>query len=463
MDTLLIPLVTVTLLIITNALCVAAEFCMMTIYPSRIEQLVEQEDWRATALRKMLGTPQRMEHYVIIAQVGATTVSLVLGMYAAFVGGSWAAALHARWPELPTLVTVVLVLLAAGVGITLHLVIGEIVPRSLALQHTEEIVLGISPLMRLIGMLIFPFVSITNVISNGILWLLRVPPGQTYCRLCSPEALERVVTESYREGLLSDEEWQIIEKIFALDERRVSQVMTPRPRIVAIPIDITEEELKHILVTVPHSRFPVYEGDLDHIVGLLLTKDFVRQQREQPGAFHLPSLIRRDIPAVPEALTCDRLLMTFRQSRMHMALVFDEYGGTAGVVTLQDLVEEVVGKVHDEFEEVEPPPLQKINEGVFLARGTMLLDDLHKEVPEALPGYEGADEFPDVDTLGGFVVSSLGRPAQPGDHVEVGGVRFVVEEVSGYAVELVRIELQHSPPGEQGGQETPTPPLPTQE
>jgi CBS domain containing-hemolysin-like protein len=442
MSAFLIPLFIIGLLVLANGLGVAAEFCMINIRPSRIEKLVEQGDKTAITMKKMLNTPSLMERYVATAQLGTTMASLALGMYTEYIISSWLPAALSSWLVLsPTAIALIAWSVAIVLVLTVHIVVGEMVPRSLALQQAEETALGIHWVMWLLEKLLLPLVLLTNALGNSLLWVLRIPRGQAHRRLYSSEELEMVVTESHRGGLLSDDEWQIIQNIFGLDERRVGQVMTPRPRIAAIPLDISEEELRNYLVAVPHSRFPVYQGDLDHIVGLLLTKDFVRQQLEQPEGFDLRALLRH-IPAIPEAMTCDRLLVSFKRSHVHMALVFDEYGGTAGVVTLEDLVEEVVGKVHDEFEQVEPPPLREIEAGIFLARGDLLLDDLYKIVPAALPEYDEEDGLPDVDTVGGLVVSLLGRPAQPGDLVEMQGITFIVEGVSGYAVEMVRIELR---------------------
>ena len=198
--------------------------------------------------------------------------------------------------------------------------------------------------------------------------------------------------------------------------------------------------------------FPGYEGDLDHEVGLLLLKDFVRQQLQTTGQFNLKALLRH-LPVIPESTPIERLLNAFKRSHVYMALVVDEYGGTAGVVTLEDLVEEVVGEVHDEFDQAELDPLQQIAPNVLLARGDLLLDDLRENA--RMPRLD-VERLPDVETVGGLLVRLLGHPPQPQDRVELEGVTFIVEQVSGLAVALVRITLVNETPQSAPDDERPT-------
>ncbi|NJN65809.1 MAG: HlyC/CorC family transporter [Chloroflexaceae bacterium] len=451
MSELFIPAAIVGGLMVINGMFVAAEFCIIGVRPTRIAQQANEGNRTAQHIRQILEDPALLDRYLVATQLGITVASLSLGMYTEYLVMTWLRGPLAPWAALNPGVAYLVASLVAIVLLALaHVVIGEMVPRSLALQYAERTAFWIDGLMQETQKLFFPLVVLLMVIGNGLLRWLQIPHGRLHRRLYSPEELELMVTESHKGGLLSDDERQIIQNIFDLDERRVGQVMTPRPRISAIPLDIGEEDLRATIAASPYSRFPVYEGGLDHIVGLLLTKDFVRQQLEQPGHFDLRSLLRR-IPAVPEAMTADRLLVAFKRSHVHMALVFDEYGGTAGVVTLEDLVEEVVGEVHDEFDQIEQPLLCELENGVLLARGDLMLDDLAEKAPGSLPDDDDED-LPDVDTVGGLVVSLLGRPAQPGDQVALHGTVFVVERVSGFAVDLVRITLQ-SPVQEPTGPE----------
>lgn len=434
----LIPIIVITVLILLNGLFVAAEFAIIGVPYTRITHLAEEGNRTAARIKAILDDPRLQDRYVATAQVGITLASLALGMYGERTVAVW---LLAPFEELFHLGEVAAHSIATIVAIALltfaHVVVGEMVPKSLALQYAERTALSIAGIMALMKKLFFPVVVTLNAIGNGILRLLGVPPAQAHARLYSPAELELIVSESREGGLLTENEQQLIENIFDFSERRVGQVMTPRPRVVAVPVDIGEEEMRQLVATSPHSRFPVYEGDFDHVIGLLLLKDFVREQLHRPGQFNLRALLRH-IPVVPEAMPVESLLAAFRRSRIHMALVIDEYGGSAGVVTLEDLIEEVVGEVRDEFDLGEQPPLREVEPGILLARGDLLLEDLMENAPVPLPEEE---ELPDVETVGGLVVALLGRPPQPGDRINLNGTIFIVESVTGLAVGMVRIAL----------------------
>jgi CBS domain containing-hemolysin-like protein len=425
-------------LIILHGLFVAAEFSMIGIRPDRLHELIAQRNRKASGLQHILDDPLRMDHYITTSQLGITIASLALGMTGVYGLTNWLLAILAQWQLTGLYIASLAAFIIAISLLTLvQVIVSDIIPKSLALHDPERTAMRIEPFMWLMKHIALPLVLLLNILGNSLLRLLNIPRIESHRRLYSPEELALVVMESHKGGLLSDDEQRIIQKIFDLSERRVGQVMTPRPRIEAIEANTQLQELLDQVALSPYSRFPVYEGDMDHIVGLLLVKDFVRQQLEQPSTFDLKALLRH-MPAVPEAMTVDRLLVAFKHSHIHMALVFDEYGGTAGLVTLEDVVEEVVGEVHDEFDEIEQPLLYEVEPGMFFARGDLMLDDLSEIAPGILPEDED-EELPDVDTVGGLVVSLLGRPARPGDQIELGETTFTVESVSGFAVDMVRI------------------------
>lgn len=438
MSAFLVPTSVILGLLLLNIICVAAEFSIISLRPTSIVQIVDQGDPTARRLKRILDEPMRLDRYIATSQLGITIASLSLGLYSQHLTSLWLAEWSVSWLHLnPVAAQALVFLMTVSLLTGIHVVIGEMVPRSLALHNAERTALTVNNLIQPIQVVLSPLSLLLNAIGNGLLRLLHIPSVHTRRRPYSPEELELVVTESHKGGLLSDDEQQIIQNIFALSERRVGQAMTPRPRIAAIAHDIEQDALRTYIASSTYSRFPVYQGDMDHIVGLLLAKDFVRQQLETPDTFDLSALLRH-MPAVPEAMTVDRLLTVFKHSHVHMALVFDEYGSTAGVVTLEDVVEEVVGEVRDEFDQNELPYLRELSPGVFLARGDLMLDDLFELAPDTMPD-ESEEELPDVDTVGGLVVSLLGRPAQPGDQVALHTTLFTVERVSGYAVDMVNI------------------------
>jgi CBS domain containing-hemolysin-like protein len=440
---LLIPLVIITILVLLNGLFVAAEFAIIGVRPTRMAQLADEGNATAAGIRDILADPRRQDRYIATAQVGITVASLGLGMYGEHAIAEWLlgpleSVLHLSENVAHTVAAVTSLSLLTFA----HVVVGEMVPKSLALQYAERTALGISGVMAFMKAIFGPAVIVLNAIGNSLLRLIGIQAAEAHGRLYSPDELELIVEESHEGGLLSDNEQTLLHNIFDFSERRVAQVMVPRRRIQAIPLDISEAELRQKVTTATRSRFPVYQGDLDHIVGVLVVKDFVRQQLDQSGEFNLQTLLRH-VPSVPGTMLVERLLAAFKRSHVHMAVVVDEYGGTAGIVTLEDLVEEIVGEVHDEFDQGELPPLHSPGPGVLIARGDLLLDDLRERgVP--LPG---GPQAPDVETLGGLVVSLLGRVAQVGDGVEVDGATFTVEAIDGMAIRTVRITLPPAPNG----------------
>jgi CBS domain containing-hemolysin-like protein len=442
----LIPIAVITVLVLLNGLFVAAEFAIIGVRPTRITQLVEEGNRTAAGIKRILDSPLLQDQYIATAQLGITIASLGLGMYGEHVIAEWLLGPLEAWVHLDEATAhAIAAIIALSLLTFAHVVIGEMVPKSLALQYAERTVLGIASLMRAANLLFYPAVWLLNLIGNSMLRLFGIPPAAAQGRNYSPQELALLVEESHEGGLLTDSEERLLHNIFDLSERRVRQVMTPRLRIAGIPLDIDEKSLLDLVATSPYSRFLVYEGDLDNVIGLLLLKDIVRQQISQEP-FDLKNLLRY-IPVVPETLRVEQLLIAFKRLRVHMALAIDEYGGTAGLVTLEDLVEEVVGEVRDEFDQGELPLLREVEPGVLLVRGDFLLDDLREDTSLNLPEDE---DLPDVETVGGLVISLLGRPAHPNDCVTLNGATFTVERVDGRAIALVRIEVEttKAEPGE---------------
>jgi len=241
-----------------------------------------------------------------------------------------------------------------------------------------------------------------------------------------------IIDDSYRGGQLDAEEKAMLSKVFDFGEHRVRQIMTHRTRVEAYPVDIEEPELLANLSQSRFSRFPIYQGDLDNVVGILHLKDLIRQQIHQPDKFDLRSLLRR-APVVPESAGVETLLSSLKRLHLHMAVVIDEYGGMAGIVTLEDLVEEVVGEVLDEFDQ-EIAPLRELGPRELMLRGDFALSDLDVLSPLG-------DEVPEVNSVGGLIVVLLDRMPQVGDQVTFGGINFTVESISGRAVQTARVVL----------------------
>lgn len=437
----LVPVLISGILILVNGLFVAAEFAIIGVRKTRVARLSGQGNRTATRVLDILNDPIRQDRYISTAQLGITLASLGLGMYAeeAFAElllGPLEVLLHLDEATAHGIAAA----MALSLLTSLHVVIGEMVPKSLALHYAEPTVLGISNPMRVSQTLFLPAVWLLNGIGAGILKLLGVPLVEGHARLHSPEELQMIIDDSFQGGQLDQAEKEMLTRVFGFGEHKAYQVMVHRTRVEAYPVDIEERELLAALTGSRHSRFPIYEGDLDHVVGILHLKDLVRQQVHHPQEFDLRALLRR-APVVPEHVSAESLVARFRRLQIHMAVVLDEFGGMAGIVTLEDLVEEVVGEVQDEFD-LELPPVHQVKPGEYLLRGDLTIDDL-KEIAFL------ADDLPDVHSVGGLIVAILGTMPQVGDRVRFSGHELVVESTSGRAVSRARLLL----PGDRSGEE----------
>lgn len=437
-SSLFIPLVIILLLIFINGLFVAAEFAIIGVRDTQMEQMVDEGNVVAGHVLEILEDRRRMNRYIATAQLGITLATLGLAMYGAPSLGRFIQPYLQLTDLTPAAARMISLVLALTFLIYLHVVLGEMVPKALALSNPSSMALSLDRFMRsACGLLRLP-VRFLNGIGNILLRLLRIPPAQGHERLLAAEELELIVVESAEGGLIEDDEEEIIRNIFDFSERTVGQVMTPRRKIQSLPIDCPQQELIQIVTQSHHSRFPIYEGDPDHIVGILHLKDLVRLTLRPNGPFDL-RLILRTAPEIPEDFRVDRLLAAFKNEKLHMAIVRDEFGGVAGVVTLEDLVEEVVGEVRDEFD-VEREPYFEVSPGVLDLSGDYLLDDLADDV------YLGEDdELPDVETVGGLIISLLGRPPAVGDSVTFhNNIRLTVLDIDRLAILRVRVEYPHA-------------------
>jgi CBS domain containing-hemolysin-like protein len=435
---LLIAIAVIMILVLLNGLFVAAEFAIIGVRTTQLEQALETGNGRARKVINVLESRGEQDRYIATAQLGITLASIGLAMYGEPQIAHFVEPYLARLWFQPSeeLVASLGYYIAIGLLTYLHVVIGEMVPKTLALTDAVKMSLWLAQPMNLMyrWLLYYP-VKILNRIGIALLHLFRVPPAEGHARVLSPEEIELLVAESAEGGLLKEEEQEMIQNILDFSERDVEQVMTPRRKVEAIQRDISYDDLLKLVVNSRHSRFPVYEGDRDHIVGVLHLKDLVRHTLRSDGPFDIDLLLRREVPAVPEGYPVERLLAAFKRDKLHMAIVLDEFGGMAGVVTLEDLVEEVVGEVRDEFDQ-EKEPYVEIAPGIVEVAGNYLVDDFED-------GFWGDKTgLPDVETIGGLVVAKLGRPPQVGDEVTYNNwVKLKVLAVDGRAVARVHIEF----------------------
>lgn len=430
----LVPTLIIAALILLNGLFVAAEFAIVAAPRTRLTQAAERGSRAALDVLDIQANPARQNLYLATAQFGITIASLGLGMYGEHTVAAWLQGpLSQITPLAGPLSHTVATILAIGLLTYLHVVLGEMVPKTLAIQHAETTVLQLDRPMRVLRQLFAPIVLVLNGIGNGIVRLMGIPPVNAQARLFSADELEYLMEESADKGLMEPGEQLFIENIFDLRQRSIGQVMTPRKQIVGLHISADEQETLRFVCEKRHSRYPVYDRGLDDIIGVLHIKTLARQQvnrARQP--FDLRQLAR-PVVHVPESLALDQMLTRFRRDRRQLAIVVDEYGGTAGLVTLEDLIEEVVGEILDEFD-LELTPLERLSDGLLRARGDLLVDELNQLCDLNLA-------HPEIDTVGGLVMAILGRLAEQGDCVAVDGVTLEVEAVEGLAVQTVLVRL----------------------
>jgi CBS domain containing-hemolysin-like protein len=421
----------ITGLILLNGIFVAAEFAIVGAPRASIDARAARGDRLAQSVQEILRNPQLQDRYIATAQLGITVASLGLGMYGEHViadgiyhllGGMGAPA----WLMSHGLASVV----AIAILTYFHIVVGEMIPKSLALQQAEHMALWITPPMLWIKTIVLPLVVVLNGIGNGVLSLFGINrQRQSAEQYYTPEELQLIVQESEERGAIRSESGQMLQVLFEFANLTAAEVMVPRVRIVGLPLGATPDRIRELLGTQPHTRYPVFEQDLDHIVGMIHIKDLLRLllRGEPIGQAHA-----RLIPLVPETAPLDTVLSTMRRERTQMAVVIDEHGGTSGVATFEDLFEEVVGDI-DAGPGSAPAPYRD-DIGRWRIHGTMRLDELGQL-------YDLDLEHEDVDSVSGLILTLLGRPPQVGDSVRYDRLTLEVTKVKGHGVEEAAANL----------------------
>lgn len=433
---LLLDFALIALLIALNAFFVTVEFAVVVSRKPRLMALAEQGHRGARLVLQWLESPQSRDRLVAAAQLGVTIVSLALGAvgestFEALLHGllgeaqlpAWLSLLQAVLPALPLALSLVIVT-------SLHVVLGEQVPKVAALRHPEVTAAALAPLMQVFLVVFRWFIDLLDWVTRTILGWFGLQ-AQAHGSL-SLEELKYLVQESEAEGLLPEEEGEIIHAVLDFSQVLVRQVMVPRTDIVAAPADAPLADAVRLAAKHGVTKIPLYQGDLDHIVGIVHLKSILPRLAEGQVNGTPAREVADEALFVPESLPIRELLRLFREKRQHIAVVVDEYGGTAGLVTLEDVLEELVGEVSDPFDQ-ERPDVQPQPDGSWLVDGMALMDDVN----EAL-GIHLHD--PHYDTVAGFVLGRLGRIPREGDQVTWDGVRLTVERMDGLRIDRLRLE-----------------------
>jgi magnesium and cobalt exporter, CNNM family len=423
--TLFLELLGVAALILLNAFFVAGEYALVTARRTKIQELADQGNRRARAVQRIVADPAR---FIAAMQLGVTLTSLGIG----------ALGEHALTRALdPVLATVLAVVLAFLIITYLHVVIGELVPKGAALQYSERVALGVSAPVRGFFVIAHPLIWILQRSTEVILRALGLQtPGEEREPLSEAE-LRMLLGRATEHGQIEEEEQQMLYKVFDFADKEVADVMVPRPEVVALSIDLPPEECLAAVIESPFTRYPVYRETLDDIVGILHVRNLFSALSDQGFANVRIEELLRPAYIVPETKDLAALLADFRRENFHMAVVVDEYGTMAGIVTLEDLLEEIVGEIEDEFD-LPDESVERVNERTIRIGGTFPIDDFNEQFGTELP-------VEDYHSVAGFVFHMLGRAPEAGDEVVHDGVRFRVVEVEGSRIEKLEVEFLGPP------------------
>lgn len=421
-------------LLALNAFFVAVEFALVRARRSRLEAMVRGGDHFA---RFALSATSRtnLTRVLSAGQLGITLASLGLGWVAEATLGE---ALEHWFVGLPLpLELSVRAGIAAAIAITvvtyLHVVFGELAPRALSLNYPEQFAKWLAPPILAFTWLAWPFIWVLNGSSNLLLKAFGQHSVSEEETPHSPDELKLLVERASEGGLLPTSDAEILEGVFEFSEKNAREVMTPRTAIVAIAAGATLDEAVAVVEEAGFSRYPVYRDTMDDVVGMVHAKDLLKVLARRPADFSLESILR-PVHVVPGSREVEEVLADFKRRKEHLAIVLDEYGGTAGMVTMEDLLEEIVGEILDEYDEAPAPALDANQPGAKLVPGDANISEVNAELGLTIPEE-------DYTTVGGFVFGVLGRLPVAGDRVNGGGAWFTVREMDGRRIKLLSIEV----------------------
>lgn len=422
--TVAVALAVVVVLTAFTALYVAAEFATVGVRQSRISQLADDGNPLARRLLPIITDSQRLDRYIAASQIGITLSGLILGAYGQSRLGEGLASLLGRG-GLTTGAAASTAAVVTLLGLTaFNVVFGELVPKSLALQFPTQVSLWLYWPMTASLAVFRWFIGLLNGSGLLILRLLGMRAADGHRHIHSPDEITMLIAESKDGGLLDAEEQRRLSQALQLGRRTAKQLMVPRRHVHAIDIDSPPTDLLAWAIESPYTRAPVYRGHIDDVVGLIQTKDVAALYARTGGAAGWTALVK-PLTKVPSSLTADRLVAELRRRQARLALVLDEYGGVDGIVTLEDILHELVGEVADEFKSVDAPQL--LPDGRIRLPGALRLDDA-----AAWLGVDWADD--EADTVGGRVVVALGTVPSGGERLTIDGVEVEVERTDGPAI-----------------------------
>jgi CBS domain containing-hemolysin-like protein len=427
-------LLAIVVLLLFNGFFVAAEFALVRSRRTRLDAMARGGDAKARLALRASGNLPRL---LSASQLGITLASLALGWVAESTLGEVLAGWFGSLPfAIEQSLRVSFGAIVALASVTyLHVVFGELAPRAVALNHPEHFARWLAPPLMVFAWLVTPFIAVLNRSSQAVLKVFGQRGDMLEEPVHSPDELRLIVEQSQEGGAIPAQDADLIEGVFEFSEKNAREVMTPRTDVVAMPIDATLDEALAIVEENAFSRYPAYDDSIDHIVGLVLAKDLLRVLRSPPQDFTVESIMR-PVHVVPGSREVEEVLADFKRLKEHMAVVLDEYGGTAGIVTMEDLLEEIVGEILDEYDEPAPPEAPNA-EGETLVPGSLHIGELNERFGLTVP-------HEDYTTIGGFVFGSLGRLPVVGDRVSASGAVFTVREMDGRRIETVAVDTHRA-------------------
>ena len=423
----LLQVIAVLLLVLGNAFFVAAEYALVTARRTRLQEFAERGSLRARIALRIMDSPVR---FIGTVQLGITAFSIALGA----VGEP----IVERWLHDTVLSSGVAFIVAFGVVTYMHVTLGELVPKAISLSKNEATALWVALPIEAVYVVCYPIVWFLQASSNAFTRMFGIQPAPAGVIAHTEEDIRMIVAQAEDTGVIKEAEEEMLYKVFDFADKEVHTVMVPRPHVVALSIDLPPEECLAAVIESPFTRYPVYRGSLEDVVGILHVRGLFSAMNDQGLANVRVEEIVRPAPFVPETKDLAAMLAEFRRANQHMAIVVDEYGTMVGIVTLEDLLEEIVGEIEDEFD-LPDESVEQLGDGRMRIDGTFPIDDFNERFGTSLP-------IEDYHTIGGLVFGLLGRAPERGDEAEHGTVRFKVLEVEGSRVERLEVQLlPHEP------------------
>ena len=425
----LVNLLVILFLLLANGFFVASEFALVSVRQTRINQLANEGNKTAKITVEAL---KELDKYIAATQLGITIASIGLG----WVGeATLARILHPLLDFLPYVSNTIAshtiaVALAFALITFMHVVIGELMPKSIALQYPEKTTLTITRPLVFVAKIFTPFIFLLNGFGNWCLKLINIPPAHPAHSVHTEEELDMIIDASYKGGVLNETESLLLKNSLKFTDLNAKQIMVPRCDVTAIDVNIDIKELEKIILENQYTRYPVYDGSIDNIVGILHVKDLYSCKMKNES-FELKHCLRKPL-LVPETMMTDALLQNFKNNHTEIAIVIDEFGGMSGVITLEDVLEEIFGDVQDEFDE-EENDIKKVGEDKYIVNGLLRIDEFFEY-------FNIQQHEDDVETVAGLVQKRLGRLAKKNDEIQIDGFTIKAVEFKGRRIKKLLVE-----------------------